>query len=133
MFVSIGYSACHWGHVMAHESFEDERTAEILNRHFVCVKVDREERPDIDQIYMDAVVKLTGSGGWPLSVFCRPDGSPFYGGTYFPDERRHGMPSFRQVLTAIDRAWRERRDEVNRPAEQMAAAPAPIASCRAPL
>ncbi len=94
IFLSIGYSACHWCHVMAHESFEDKRVAAILNEHFVSIKVDREERPDLDRIYMDAVQAMTGSGGWPLSVFLTPDGYPFYGGTYFPSVPRYGMPSF---------------------------------------
>jgi len=112
LLVSIGYSACHWCHVMAHESFEDDATAALMNRLFVNVKVDREERPDVDQLYMDTVVRLTGHGGWPLTVFCTPDGRPFYGGTYYPPEPRQGMPAFRQVLEAVERAWRERRDEV---------------------
>ncbi len=112
LLVSIGYSACHWCHVMERESFEDPETAALMNRLFVNVKVDREERPDVDQLYMDTVVRLTGHGGWPLTVFCTPDGRPFYGGTYFPPEPAHGRPSFRQVLEAVDRAWRERRAEV---------------------
>jgi len=119
VLVSIGYSACHWCHVMAHESFEDDSTAAIMNELFVNVKVDREERPDVDQIYMDTVTKLTGQGGWPLTVFCRPDGSPFYAGTYYPDAPRHGMPSFKQVLASIDDAWRNRRDEIDGAAEQI--------------
>ena len=105
IFLSIGYAACHWCHVMAHESFEDEATAARLNQDFVAVKVDREERPDVDAVYMDAVVSLTGQGGWPLSVFLTPDGQPFYGGTYFPPEPRHGLPSFAELLTAIRTAW----------------------------
>jgi len=105
IFLSIGYAACHWCHVMERESFEDPATAEQLNRDFVPVKVDREERPDLDAVYMDAVQAMTGQGGWPMSVFLTPDGRPFYGGTYFPDERRHGMPSFREVLDAVQRAW----------------------------
>ena len=112
IFLSIGYSACHWCHVMARESFEDEDTAEILNEHFVSVKVDREERPDLDRIYMRAVQALTGSGGWPMSVFLTPDGKPFYAGTYFPPEPRHGMPSFRRVLRTIADAWQNRREEL---------------------
>jgi len=119
LLVSIGYSACHWCHVMERESFEDPETAALMNRLFVCVKVDREERPDIDQIYMDTVVKLTGAGGWPLTVFCRPDGSPYYGGTYFPDEPRHGTPSFRQVLEAVSQAYHERRSEIDDAAEKI--------------
>ena len=112
IFLSIGYAACHWCHVMERESFEDDATAAFLNNHFVSVKVDREERPDLDQIYMAAVQAMTGSGGWPMSVFLTPDGQPFYGGTYFPNEPRHGMPSFLQVLEGVDRAWREQRSEV---------------------
>ncbi len=105
IFLSIGYAACHWCHVMEHESFEDPETAELLNRHFVSIKVDREERPDLDAIYMDAVVGLTGNGGWPMSVWLTPDGVPFYAGTYFPKTPRYGMPSFKQVLTALAEAW----------------------------
>jgi hypothetical protein len=112
IFLSIGYAACHWCHVMERESFEDEATARTLNEHFVSIKVDREERPDLDQVYMAAVQAMTGSGGWPMSVFLTPDGRPFYGGTYFPDEPRHGMPSFHQVLEGVDRAWREQRADV---------------------
>ncbi len=116
LLVSIGYSACHWCHVMAHESFEDPETAELMNRWFVNVKVDREERPDVDQIYMDTVVRLTGHGGWPLTIFCTPDGRPFYGGTYFPVEPRHGLPSFRELLTRIAGAWGEQRSEIEQSA-----------------
>ena len=112
IFLSIGYSACHWCHVMAHESFEDERTAAILNEHFVSVKVDREERPDLDRIYMGAVQAMTGSGGWPMSVFLTPDGQPFYGGTYFPPTPRHGVPAFSAILLAVADAWRVRRQEL---------------------
>ncbi|HUG49190.1 MAG TPA: thioredoxin domain-containing protein [Candidatus Limnocylindria bacterium] len=112
IFLSIGYAACHWCHVMERESFEDEETARLLNNGFVSVKVDREERPDLDAIYMDAVQAMTGHGGWPMSVFLTPQGNPFYGGTYFPDQPRHGMPSFRQVLEGVLAAWRERRAEV---------------------
>jgi uncharacterized protein YyaL (SSP411 family) len=112
IFLSIGYSACHWCHVMARESFEDEETAAILNEHFVSVKVDREERPDLDRIYMRAVQALTGSGGWPMSVFLTPDGKPFYAGTYFPPEPRHGMPSFKHVLRTIANAWQNQRQEL---------------------
>jgi len=100
LLVSIGYSACHWCHVMERESFEDEATAAVMNELFVNVKVDREERPDVDAVYMDAVVALTGQGGWPLTVFVTPDGEPFFGGTYFPPEPRHGLPSFQQMLRA---------------------------------
>jgi len=112
VFLSIGYSACHWCHVMAHESFEDPGTAALLNEYFVCIKVDREERPDLDRIYMAAVQAMTGSGGWPMSVFLTPEGRPFYGGTYFPPEPRHGMPAFTRVLTAIAQAWQARREEL---------------------
>ena len=112
LLVSIGYSACHWCHVMEHESFEDPDTAAVMNENFVPVKVDREERPDVDSIYMGAVQAMTGQGGWPLNVFIDPDGVPFYGGTYFPPEPRHGMPSFRQVLEGVAEAWRTRRDEI---------------------
>ncbi|MCZ6462726.1 MAG: thioredoxin domain-containing protein [Proteobacteria bacterium] len=121
LLVSIGYSACHWCHVMEHESFEDEETAALMNKLFVSVKVDREERPDVDQIYMDTVVRLTGQGGWPLTVFCTPDGKPFYGGTYFPPEPRHGMPSFRQLLSSVSDAYQNRRGEVDRTAGQILA------------
>ncbi len=119
LLVSIGYSACHWCHVMEHESFEDSETAELMNRLFVNVKVDREERPDVDQVYMDVVVRLTGSGGWPLTLFCRPDGRPFYGGTYFPPEPRQGLPSFRQVLEAMSEAYRARRGDVDKSAARI--------------
>jgi uncharacterized protein YyaL (SSP411 family) len=112
IFLSIGYSACHWCHVMAHESFEDERVAAILNEHFVSIKVDREERPDLDTIYMRAVQALTGAGGWPMSVFLTPEGQPFYGGTYFPPEQRYGMPTFADVLLAVADAWHNRRAEL---------------------
>jgi uncharacterized protein YyaL (SSP411 family) len=116
VFLSVGYSACHWCHVMAHESFDDEATAAFLNEHFVCVKVDREERPDVDSIYMDAVQTLTGSGGWPMSVFLTPDAAPFYGGTYFPPVGRYGMPAFIDVLRQLASLWETRREEVLRAA-----------------
>ena len=112
VFLSIGYAACHWCHVMERESFEDEATAQFLNDHFVAIKVDREERPDLDQVYMGAVQALTGGGGWPMSVFLTPDGRPFYGGTYFPNEPRHGLPSFRQLLEGIDLAWKTQRSDL---------------------
>jgi uncharacterized protein YyaL (SSP411 family) len=112
LLVSIGYSACHWCHVMERESFDDEATAAVMNELFVNVKVDREERPDVDAVYMDAVVALTGQGGWPLTVFLTPDGEPFFGGTYFPPEPRHGLPSFQQVLRAVADAYRERPEDV---------------------
>ncbi|MFJ8308478.1 MULTISPECIES: thioredoxin domain-containing protein [unclassified Streptomyces] len=112
VLLSVGYSSCHWCHVMAHESFEDETTAAYLNEHFVSVKVDREERPDIDAVYMEAVQAATGQGGWPMTVFLTADAEPFYFGTYFPPAPRHGMPSFRQILEGVRTAWTGRRDEV---------------------
>jgi len=112
LFISIGYSSCHWCHVMGHESFADATTAEVMNRHFVSVKVDREERPDLDAVYMEAVQAATGRGGWPMSIFATPDGLPFLAGTYFPDRSRHGLPSFRQVLDAVVEAWGSRRAAV---------------------
>jgi uncharacterized protein len=112
VLLSVGYAACHWCHVMEHESFEDEETAALMNELFVSVKVDREERPDVDALYMDAVVSLTGQGGWPMTVFLTPEGAPFFGGTYYPPEPRHGLPSFRQLLVAISNAYRERREDV---------------------
>ena len=122
VFLSIGYSACHWCHVMAHESFEDPDSAHQLNASFVCIKVDREERPDVDAVYMEAVQAITGSGGWPMSVFLTPDRRPFFGGTYFPPDDRHGMPSFRSVLAAIGDAWDNRRGEVEEQADQLSEA-----------
>jgi uncharacterized protein YyaL (SSP411 family) len=121
LLVSIGYSSCHWCHVMERESFEDERTAELMNERFVCVKVDREERPDVDGLYMEAVQAMTGQGGWPLNVFLTPDQVPFYGGTYFPPQPAHGMPSWSQVVVAVRDAWDERRDEILEQGERMAA------------
>src|ERR1043166_3665833 len=112
IFLSIGYSACHWCHVMEHESFEDTETARLMNERFVNVKVDREERRDVDAVYMDAVVARPGSGGWPMTVFLTPAGEPFLGGTYFPPTPRHGLPSFPQVLVAVSELYRERRPEV---------------------
>ncbi|MDF1515033.1 MAG: thioredoxin domain-containing protein [Anaerolineae bacterium] len=112
VFLSIGYSACHWCHVMAHESFEDQRTADYLNAHFISIKVDREERPDLDRLYMHAVQAMTGGGGWPMTVFVTPDGVPFYGGTYFPAQPSHGLPSFMQLLQSIADAWRQERDDL---------------------
>jgi uncharacterized protein YyaL (SSP411 family) len=119
IFLSIGYAACHWCHVMERESFEDDDTASFLNANFVPIKVDREERPDLDAIYMDAVQSMTGQGGWPLSAFLTPEGKPFFAGTYFPKQPSHGMPSFRQVLEGIADAWRERRDDVERQGGQV--------------
>ncbi len=122
IFLSIGYSACHWCHVMAHESFEDGATAAILNANFVSIKVDREERPDLDRIYMSAVQAMTGGGGWPMSVFLTPGGAPFYGGTYFPKEPRYQMPAFSQLLLAIAEAWRDRREELLAHGERLVSA-----------
>ena len=122
IFLSVGYAACHWCHVMERESFEDEATAADLNAWFVPVKVDREERPDVDAVYMRAVQALTGNGGWPMSVFLAPDGRPFFGGTYFPDRPRHGMPSFRQVLQSIHRAWEEQPGDLDDVAGRLTAA-----------
>jgi uncharacterized protein YyaL (SSP411 family) len=122
ILLSIGYAACHWCHVMEHESFEDEETARLMNERFVCVKVDREERPDLDSLYMDAVVSLTGQGGWPMTVFLTPAGEPFFGGTYYPPEPRHGLPSFRQVLEAVSDLYRERRSDVAQAADQLVGA-----------
>jgi uncharacterized protein len=133
IFLSIGYSACHWCHVMERESFEDEAIAALLNRGFVSIKVDREERPAVDSIYMQAVQMMTGHGGWPMSVFLTPDGAPFFGGTYFPPDDRHGLPSFGRVLEQLELAWRDRREEVTSSAaeihraisESMSIAPSP--------
>jgi uncharacterized protein YyaL (SSP411 family) len=119
VLLSIGYAACHWCHVMEHESFEDPETAELMNERFVCIKVDREERPDVDGLYMEAVVTMTGHGGWPMTVFLTPDGRPFYGGTYFPPEPRYNMPGFRQLLLAVSEAYRERRSELERQADAL--------------
>jgi uncharacterized protein len=116
VFLSVGYAACHWCHVMAHESFEDEATARQLNADFVCVKVDREERPDVDAVYMEATVAMTGHGGWPMTVVLDHDGSPFFAGTYFPDRPRGGQPALRQVLAALAEAWRDRPGDVRRAA-----------------
>jgi uncharacterized protein len=122
IFLSIGYAACHWCHVMEHESFEDAETAALLNEHFVPVKVDREERPDLDSIYMNAVVAMTGQGGWPMSMFLTPEGVPFYGGTYFPNSRRHGLPTFQDVLRGVADAWQNRREEILSNGSQVLAA-----------
>ncbi|WP_305094274.1 thioredoxin domain-containing protein [Prescottella sp. R16] len=113
VLLSIGYAACHWCHVMAHESFDDDATAAVMNEHFVCIKVDREERPDLDAVYMNATVAMTGQGGWPMTCFLTPDGSPFYCGTYYPPQPRGGMPSFTQLLHAITDTWRTRRGDVD--------------------
>jgi uncharacterized protein len=119
ILLSVGYAACHWCHVMEHESFENIATAELMNERFVNVKVDREERPDLDAVYMDAVVALSGQGGWPMTVFLTPGGEPFFGGTYYPPEARHGLPSFRDVLVAVSDAYSERRDDVTRQAQAL--------------
>src|SRR6266508_2016368 len=119
ILLSIGYAACHWCHVMEHESFEDPATAAVMNEHFVSVKVDREERPDLDAVYMEAVVAMSGHGGWPMTVFLTPAGEPFYGGTYYPPEPRHSLPGFRQVLVAVSDAYRDRRADVARSAKEI--------------
>jgi hypothetical protein len=119
LLVSIGYSACHWCHVMERESFEDAETAALMNDRFVNVKVDREEHPDVDALYMEAVQAMTGQGGWPLNVFVTPGQVPFYGGTYFPPEPRQGMPSWRQVLGAVAEAWEQRRESIEQQSEQI--------------
>ena len=121
ILLSVGYSACHWCHVMAHESFEDAATAAVVNDLFVNVKVDREERPDVDAVYMEAVQAMTGHGGWPMTVFLTPDGRPFFGGTYFPKESRHGLPSFVDLCNAVAEAWRERRHDILEQAGQLTA------------
>src|SRR5258706_11081497 len=119
ILVSIGYSACHWCHVMERESFEDEATARIMNENFVNIKIDREERPDLDHIYMDAVQAMTGSGGWPLNVFLNPEGKPFYGGTYFPPKRAFNRVSWQEILQSIMQAFKERRNEMDEQAENI--------------
>ncbi len=119
VLVSIGYSSCHWCHVMERESFEDEATATVMNAGFVCVKVDREERPDVDALYMEAVQGMTGRGGWPLNVFLTPEQIPFYGGTYFPPEPRHGMPAWTQVLQAISESWEQNGEEIREGADEL--------------
>ncbi|HJU10670.1 MAG TPA: DUF255 domain-containing protein, partial [Candidatus Binataceae bacterium] len=127
ILLSIGYSACHWCHVMERESFEDKAIARLMNENFVPIKVDREERPDLDQIYMDAVQLLTGRGGWPLTVFLTPEGKPFYGGTYFPPEDRHGIAGFPRVLAAISDAYRNRPADVQQNVERLTQAVAALA------
>src|ERR1700712_5050474 len=121
LLISIGYAACHWCHVMAHESFEDEGTARLMNERFVNVKMDREERPDVDSIYMQATQAMTGHGGWPVAVFLTPEGRPFSCGTYFPPDDRHGMPSFRRILQSVSNAWATQRDAVTRTTEAVQA------------
>ena len=120
IFLSIGYAACHWCHVMEHESFEDPETARVLNESFVSIKVDREERPDLDSIYMNAVTAMTGQGGWPMSVFLTPEGEPFYGGTYFPPVRRYGMPAFREILAAVTKAWENEAEAIRKTGQDLA-------------
>ncbi len=132
IFLSIGYSACHWCHVMEHESFEDPQIAKLMNEHFVCVKVDREERPDLDQIYMQAVQAISGRGGWPMSVFLTPDLEPFYGGTYWPPRARMGMPGFDQVLHAVAEAWQQRREETSAQAKKLTEHIASISTAQVP-
>ncbi len=122
VLLSVGYAACHWCHVMAHESFEDQATAEWMNQHFVNIKVDREERPDVDSIYMEAVQTMTGRGGWPMTVWMTPDGRPFYAGTYFPKERHSGMPAFSEVMAAVADAWTTKRDQVLQQADNLSSA-----------
>ncbi len=119
LLVSIGYSACHWCHVMEHESFEDEETARVMNENFVNIKVDMEERPDVDHIYMSFVQMTTGRGGWPMNVFLTPDKRPFFGGTYFPPAPRYGMPSWQQILLSIAEAYKEKRDEIEHSANEI--------------
>ncbi|MDO8750033.1 MAG: thioredoxin domain-containing protein, partial [Dehalococcoidia bacterium] len=119
VFLSVGYAACHWCHVMAHESFENAEIARQMNESFVCIKVDREERPDVDSIYMQAVQAQTGHGGWPMTVFLTPEGNPFFGGTYFPPEDRHGMPGLPRLLAAMSEVYRSRRAEVIQSSAQL--------------
>ena len=122
ILLSIGYSACHWCHVMEHESFENEEIAALMNESFVNIKVDREERPDLDEIYMNAVQMLTGHGGWPMTVFLTPEGKPFYGGTYFPPEDRHGLPGFPKILKAVAHTYKEKPQEIEKNVNQIIAA-----------
>lgn len=119
IFLSIGYSACHWCHVMEHESFENDEVAAVLNRGFVSIKVDREERPDLDDLYMDAVQLITRRGGWPMSVWLTPDLKPFFGGTYFPREPRQGMPGFIQLLENIEKLWSEKSKDLKLQADEL--------------
>src|SRR6266705_103502 len=113
ILLSIGYSACHWCHVMERESFENEAIAAVMNKNFINIKVDREERPDLDQIYMNAVQMMTGQGGWPMSMFLTPELQPFYGGTYFPPDDRYGRPSFKRLLLSLAQTWKEKRPDIN--------------------
>ena len=119
MLVSIGYSACHWCHVMERESFEDEETAALMNEHFINIKIDREERPDLDHIYMDAVQAMTGSGGWPLNVFLTPDGRPFYGGTYFPPKAFHNRPSWTRCIAGVANACGRKTKRIDAQADNL--------------
>ncbi|HMO21589.1 MAG TPA: thioredoxin domain-containing protein, partial [Candidatus Melainabacteria bacterium] len=119
ILLSIGYAACHWCHVMEHESFEDEETAALMNAEFINIKVDREERTDLDEIYMKAVQLMTGHGGWPMTVFLTPQLKPIFAGTYFPPDDRHGMPSFRKILSGVSRAWKEKRVDVLKSADEV--------------
>src|SRR5213082_1204930 len=121
ILLSIGYAACHWCHVMERESFEDEATAEIMNKYFINIKIDREERPDLDHIYMDAVQAMTGSGGWPLNVFLTPQAKPFFGGTYFPPQRAFNRPSWKEILLGVSAAFQQKRDEIESQAENLTA------------
>ena len=127
ILLSVGYSACHWCHVMERESFENREIASLMNQHFICIKVDREERPDIDSIYMSAVQAISGQGGWPMTVFLTPEGKPFYGGTYFPPEDRQGLPGFPRVLEAMADTYRNKRSDVilSGPCRWESAAPSP--------
>jgi len=134
VLLSVGYAACHWCHVMAHESFEDDATAALMNEHFVSVKVDREERPDVDAVYMNATTAMTGHGGWPMTVVLDHEARPFFAGTYFPDQPRHGQPAFRQILSALAEAWRDRGDEVRDVAERLGEhLRQPLAAAAAPI
>src|SRR5258708_5027162 len=119
IFLSIGYSACHWCHVMEHESFENEEIAQLMNEYFVPIKVDREERPDLDEIYMKSVQLMTGQGGWPMTVFLTPEQKPFFGGTYFPPEDRHGMPGFKRLLAVMAQAWHDQRDKLELSSQEL--------------
>src|SRR5579862_8912209 len=121
VLLSVGYASCHWCHVMAHESFEDQATAAIMNERFVNIKVDREERPDVDGIYMQAVQAMTGHGGWPMTMFLTPAGEPFYGGTYFPPQDRHGLPAFTRVLRSVADAYHTRRDSLEQTTRRLRA------------
>ena len=132
MLLSVGYAACHWCHVMAHESFEDDEVAAAMNQLFVNVKVDREERPDVDAVYMEAVQAMTGQGGWPMTVFLTPEGRPFFGGTYFPPRAAHGRPGFVELLQAVDGAWNDKRDDLLAQAEQLSGSVRARSSSRSP-